>query len=84
MNKKYTFRTTDNEDFSKPNNNYIEETEYIVTDGIYDFSDYLSDCGIAAENVDDKFYVVDEDEERTGEVYWIISEEDTDEEITER
>jgi hypothetical protein len=81
MNKKYTFRTTANEDYSKPNNNYSEETEYIVTDGVYDFSDYLSDQGVAAENVDDKFYVVDDDGERTGEAYWIISEEDTDEEL---
>lgn len=84
MNKKYIYRTTAKEDYSKPNNNYNDETDYLVTDGVYDFSDYLSDCGIAAEQVDDKLYVINEDGERTGEVYWIISEEDTDEEITER
>ena len=83
MNKKYIYRTTANEDYSKPDNNYSVETEYIVTDGVYDFSDYLNDLGIAFDQVNDTFYELDEFGERTGSAYLIICVEDTDEEISE-
>lgn len=81
MNKKYIFRATANEDYSKPDNNYNVETEYIITDGVYDFSDCLNDLGVAFEQVNDTFYLVDETGERTGEAYLIISVEDTDDEL---
>ena len=81
MNKKYTYRWTENEDYSVPNNNYNEETDYIITDGVYDFADWLQDSGVNAEQNGDKFYVLDECGDRTGGAYWIICEEDTDEEL---
>lgn len=83
MNKKITYRTTLREDYSKPNNNYSDETDYIITDGCYEFSDCLDLLGIAFEQVNDTFYVVDEDGERTGAAYLIISVEDTAEEIAD-
>ena len=81
MNKKYTYRWTANEDYSIPNNNYNEETDYIITDGVYDFADWLKDNEVNADQDGDKFYVLDEFNERTGEAYWIINEEDTDEDL---
>ena len=81
MNRKYTYRWTANEDYSIFNNNYSEESDYIITDGVYDFSDYLRDNGVNFEQDGNTYYVLDECEERTGEAYLIISEEDTTEEL---
>lgn len=88
MNKKFTYRWTSNEDYSIPNNNYAEETEHIITDGVYDFEDWLSDSlykmyagNYTYERDGDKYYILDGCNERTGEVYWLINEEDTDEEV---
>jgi hypothetical protein len=81
MNKKYTYRWTQNEDYSKPNNNYDEETDYIITDGVHDFADWLRDSEVNFEQNGDKYYVLDECEERTGEAYLVISEEDTEEDL---
>ena len=81
MNKKYTYRWTANEDGSKPNYNYDEETDYIITDGIYDFSDWLTDNEVRFEQEENTYYVVDEFGEKTGEAYWVINEEDTDEDL---
>lgn len=80
MNKKYTYIWTANEDFSKPNNNYNEESNYIITDGVYDFADWLQDSGVNAEQDGNTFYTLDECGEHTGEAYLIINDEDTDEE----
>ena len=74
--KKITFKFTINYNQAVPNNGFPEETDYIETDGVYDFSDYLSDNGVQFEREDDMYYVI-EDDERTGAAYMIINEEET-------
>lgn len=81
MNTKYIYRWTPDEDYSKPNNNYNEETDYIITDGIYDFSDWLQSYDVRFEEEDGTYYVLDENGDRTGEAYWIINVEETDEDL---
>lgn len=81
MNRKYTYRWTQNEDYDAPDNNYGVETDYIITDGVYDFADWLQDNGVYTEQEGDTFYVLDDDGERTGEAYWVIREEDTNEDL---
>lgn len=83
MNKKYTYRWTANEDYSKPNNNYSDETDYIITDGIYDFEDWLNDNvpDYRIERDGNTYCLVDVNGDRTGEAYLVINEEDTDEEL---
>ena len=61
--------------------NNSPETDYIITDGIYDFADWLSDNGVNAEKDGDTFYVIGSNGERTGETYTIIREEPTDEDL---
>ena len=81
MNKKITYRFTANFDISKPDCNFIPTSDYIITDGLYDFDDYLRDRNVDFEIEDERFYFVLNDEgERTGECYVIASEEDTTEE----
>jgi hypothetical protein len=75
-NTKITFRWTKNEDMSKPNNNYNEETEYIIVGEDYDFADWLQDNDVDAEEESGTFYVLDDDDERTGEAYQIVSTEE--------
>lgn len=58
-----------------------EELDSIVTDGIYDFSDWLSDNGVRFEEENGLYYVLNEYDERTGETYQVISEELTEEEL---
>ena len=83
-NTKITYKWTNNYDESQPDNGFLEETDYIVTDGVYGFDDYLSDHGVQFENEDDDtYFVIDEDGDRTGEAFFIISETPTDEEITD-
>ena len=82
MNKKITYRFTAHFDSSKPDWNLEAESSYIITDGVYDFSDYLRDRDVDFEIEDDRFYfVLDDDGERTGECYVITSECDTDEDL---
>ncbi len=83
MNKKYNYRWTACEDTTQIDNGYNCEVESIVTDGIYDFEDYLQDHDVEFEydEAENTYYVLDEDGERTGEAFWIVSIEDTDEEI---
>lgn len=81
MNTKYTYSWTPDEDYSKPNNNYNEETDYIITDGIYDFSDWLQSYDVRFEEEDGTYYVLDENGDRTGEAYRIINVEETDEDL---
>ena len=78
---KYTFRWTEREDYSIPDNNYTPTADSIVCKPPYNFGHYLSDNGIPYEQEGDTYYVVNDDGERTGEAYWIISEEETDEDI---
>lgn len=83
MNKKYTFKWTAHEDFSIPDNNYNSETESVVCEPPYDFGDYLSDyLEYQYEQDGDTYYIIDDDGKRTGEAYFVISAEDTDERLT--
>ena len=80
-NIKYTFRWTEREDYSIPDNNYTPTADSIVCEPPYDFGDYLADNDVCYEKEEDTYYVLAENGERTGEAYWIISEEETDEDI---
>jgi hypothetical protein len=69
-------------------NQYSEELDSIVTDGVYDFEDWIRDSicrmtngNFAVERDGDCYYILDGCNERTGEMYQVISEEDTEEEI---
>ena len=82
MKTEYIYKWTKDEDYNIPNN-YGEETESIVCEDPYDFSDWLSDNGVTYEQDDDTYYVTDEDGNRTGEAYWIVGVvTDTDKELT--
>lgn len=87
VNTKITFRWTACEDKSKPDNNFSIETDYIVTDGIYDMEDYIRDQVIKWDGRDvecegSTYYILDDEGERTGEAYWVTKVEETDEETT--
>lgn len=73
MMTKYIYKWTRYEDYNKPNNNYDDETESIVCEDPYDFSDWLSDNGITYDQDGDTYYVTDEDGNKTGEAYMIVS-----------
>lgn len=82
MNKKITYRFSTHFDINQPDWNLDSESSYIVTDGVYDFADYLRDVDVDFEVEDNRFYfVIDDEGERTGECYVITSEEDTNEEL---
>ncbi|MBO5449797.1 MAG: hypothetical protein J5994_10810 [Ruminococcus sp.] len=83
MNTRINFRYTDNYDEAIPNNNFPEELDSIITDGVYSFEDWLMDHDVKfKEDSDCKgFYWVTEDGKRTGEAYFIHSEEPTDEDL---
>ena len=80
-NIKITFRWTEREDYSIPDNNYTLTADSIVCEPPYNFGDYLSDNDVSYEQEGNTYYVLDDNGERTGEAYWIISEEETDEDI---
>jgi putative transcriptional regulator len=84
MNTKITFVSTSEYNDSIPNNNFPEETEYIITDGVYDFEDYLRDNGVnfeEDENTEGFYWVLDDDDKRTGAAFMILKIEDTDEDL---
>lgn len=81
MNKKITYRFSAHFDINKPDWNLEAESDYIVTDGVYDFQDYLKDRDVDFEIEDERYFVLDDEGERTGECYVITSEEDTEEEL---
>ena len=81
MNNKINYKWTKEYNEAQPNNGFNEEIESIVTDGVYDFSDWLLDNGVKFEEENDLYYVLDEYEERTGEAYQVINEEPTEEEL---
>ena len=69
-------------------NQYSEELNSIVTDGVYDFEDWIRDNiyrvyngNFAVEREGDMYYILDGCNERTGEMYQVISEEDTEENL---
>jgi hypothetical protein len=80
-NKKYTYVSTSRYDDSIPNNNFPEETDYIVTDGIFDFEDFLKDNDVNFEE-DEKtkgfYWVLNDADERTGAAFFVLKIEDTD------
>ena len=81
-NVKYTFRYTEREDYSIQENNYNAESEYVVCEPPFNFGDYIGDyLEYQYEQVDDKYYILNSEGERTGECFWLIGEEETDEEI---
>lgn len=84
MKTEYIYKWTKNEDYNEPNNNYGEETESVVCEVPYDFRDWLDDNGITPyEQDDDKYYLTDDEGNRTGEVYWIVDViTDTDKPLT--
>lgn len=66
MNIKITFR-----------NNLTEETDYIIAELPFDFSDYLENCGVQFEqDSEEDFWVLDEAGNRTGEVFTVLSAEE--------
>ena len=77
MTTRINYRWTAKEDKGQSNNNYSEETEYIIVEDDYSFSDYLDDNGLIGKYEQDgnTYYIIDEDGERTGEAYQIISAE---------
>lgn len=84
MNKRINYRWYENYFEDK----YSEEISSIITDGIYDFEDWLRDNiyrayngNYAVERDGDTYYILDGSNERTGEMYVIISEENTEEEL---
>lgn len=85
MNMKITYRFAQNYDLSQPNNGFSEETDYIITDGVYDFTDYMQDHEVYYEEDEDTeglYHVLDSlGGERTGAAYMVISTEPTDEDL---
>lgn len=57
------------------------EIDSIVTDGVYDFGDWLLDNGVNYEHDGNTYYVIDELNEKTGESYTVVNIESTDEEL---
>jgi hypothetical protein len=69
-------------------NQCSEELDSIVTDGVYDFEDWIRDSicrmtdgNFAVERDGDCYYILDGCNKRTGEMYQVISEEDTEEDL---
>ena len=85
MNMKITYAYAQNYDQSQPNNGFGEETDYIITDGVYDFADYMRDNEICYEEDEDTeglYHVLDSlGGERTGAAYMVIRTEPTDEDL---
>ncbi len=81
-NVKYTFYWTAKEDKSALRNNYNLEADSVVCEAGFSFADYLSDClEVQYEQEGNSYYLLNDEGERTGECYLVVSEEETDEEI---
>lgn len=78
-NIKITYVWTKKEDLGMPNNNYNEEAEHIIVEPPFDFGDWLQNNNVNFEHEKESetYYVLNEYEERTGEAYKIIKEEET-------
>lgn len=81
MNTKINYRWTQRYDQNIPDNNFEATSDCIVTDGIYDFEEYLKDRDINYEVEGNFYFVIDDEGERTGEAFWVTSEEPTDEDL---
>lgn len=84
MNKRINYRWYSN----YMENQCSDELDSIVTDGVYDFEDWIrdriyrmTDGNFSVERDGDCYYILDECNERTGDMYRVISEEDTEEEL---
>ena len=84
MNKKYNYKWYRN----YFENDYSEEIDSIVTDGIYDFEDWIRDSiyrtyngNYAVERDNDTYYILDGSNDRTGEMYVVVSVENTEEDL---
>lgn len=73
MKTEYIYKWTKNEDYNEPNNNYNDETESIICEDPYDFGCWLEYGGLTYDQDGDTYYVTDEDGNRTGEAYMIVS-----------
>lgn len=85
MNKKIIYKWTNRYNENEPDNGFLQETDYIVTDGVYDFECYLQDTlpnrNAHYEKCGNIYFVLDASDERTGEAFLIWDEIDTDEPI---
>ena len=80
MNKEITFKFTSNYDINTTDWSKNDDVSYIIFKDGYNFGDYLRDRGVAYEAENERLYfVLDENNARTGECYFISSIEDTDE-----
>lgn len=73
--RKISYKWTNNEDCNMPNNNYSEEIESICMTPPFDFGDWLENAQVRYEHDEEsnKYYVIDWDNTRTGECYWVVS-----------
>lgn len=84
-NIKITYALTNRYDDNVPNNNFYDEKEHIVVEPPYDFESYLETNNVRYEideQDEDLFWVVDDANERTGEAFLILIQEQTDEELS--
>lgn len=73
LNTKIVYRWTNDYDETMPNNNFNDETDFIVTDGMYTFGDWLQDnTGLQWEDENGVYFALDDNDERTGEAYEIV------------
>lgn len=85
MNTKIIYKWTGAYNENMPDNNFESETNFIITDGIYDLTDYIRERAEKDFEEDDQcegFYWIVEDGERTGEAYMVVAEQATDEDLT--
>ena len=80
MNKEITYKFTSHFDINATDWSKNDEISCIIVKDGYSFGDYLRDRGVAFEAENERLYfVLDENNARTGECYFISAIEDTDE-----
>lgn len=80
MNTKITFRTGHNIDTDV--NGWDCETDYIIVGDGFSFEDWLEDnLELDFEKTEGDCYEIKENGEKTGEIYQILNEEPTEEEL---
>lgn len=75
----YVFAATAGETEQLKNSSHYDEVETIVIGESYDFGDWLIDSGVNYEQEDSMYYVMDDQNESTGESFKVIKEEATEE-----
>lgn len=73
----YVFAATAGETEQLKNSSYYNEVETIVFGESYDFGDWLIDSSVNYEQEDNMYYVLNDQNERTGEAFKVIKEEET-------